>query len=100
MQQEITQECTQKHSLKETYSVKDYTGKDPYYGIHRVSDGWVYREYAPDARQVYLAGEFNDWEYENFPMLPVGNGNWILFFPGEAALWEDCRIKTIVISHR
>lgn len=67
-----------------------------YFGVHRVDGGWVYREWAPHAHQVFLTGEFNEWHGTSHPMMPLGNGAWVLFLAGEDALWEGCKVKTIV----
>ena len=32
----------------------------------------------PDAREVYLVGDFNDWSMTDTPMQPVGNGMWCI----------------------
>ena len=32
-----------------------------YYGLHRDPEGWVFREWAPNAQAVYLVGTFNAW---------------------------------------
>ena len=66
-----------------------------YFGLHRVKDGWVYREWAPDACQLYFMGEFNGWHRTADPMFPLGNGCWVLYLPGEDALWDGCRVSTI-----
>lgn len=48
-----------------------------YYGLHRTEDGWVFREWAPNAVKIYLIGEFNNWKRsEAYALRPVGNGNW------------------------
>ena len=31
----------------------------------------------PDARNVYVAGDFNDWKPEMAPLVPTGNGRWV-----------------------
>ena len=35
-----------------------------YYGIHfdDQKNGWTYREWAPQAEQLYLLGDFNGWD--------------------------------------
>lgn len=52
-----------------------------YYGIHydRIKKGWVYREWAPKARDLYLFGDFNDWQRDANPMLRNQFGVWELF---------------------
>ncbi|HRR33251.1 MAG TPA: alpha amylase C-terminal domain-containing protein [Kiritimatiellia bacterium] len=33
-----------------------------YYGLHRVADGWIFREWAPHATSIWLVGDFSDWQ--------------------------------------
>lgn len=79
-------------------TVRELTDTHEYYGFHQVKGGWVYREWAPDAKQVYLTGDFNGWDTTSDPMLDMGNGSWVLYLPGDDALWESCRVKTVVKS--
>lgn len=55
-----------------------------YYGLHGGEDGWVFREWAPQARAIYLIGDFSDWEKkEEFRLQAVSSGNWeIKISPG------------------
>ncbi len=77
-------------------SLLDFASGHEYFGFHRVDGGWVYREWAPSAYQLYLTGEFNNWNPTSHPLTPVGNGNWEIFLPGENALWQYCKVKTVV----
>ena len=77
-------------------TLNDFANAHDYFGIHHVDGGWVYREWAPHAHQLYLTGEFNGWNWTEQPMLRYGDGCWVLFLPGDEALWEGCRVKTIV----
>ena len=77
-------------------TLNDFANGHQYYGIHRVDGGWVYREWAPSAYQLYLTGDFNDWQWTSHPLKKLDNGNWELFLQGEDALWEGCKVKTIV----
>lgn len=48
-----------------------------YYGLHKTVDGWVFREWAPNATKIYLIGEFNNWRRsEAYALRPAGGGNW------------------------
>ncbi len=67
-----------------------------YYGFHHVAGGWYYREWAPSAYQLYLKGEFNNWNPTSHPLKKLGNGDWELYLEGDDALWEGCRVKTVV----
>ena len=77
-------------------TLNDFANGHEYFGIHRVEGGWIYREWAPNAYQLYLTGDFCNWETLKYPMKRIGNGNWELFLEGENALWEGCKVKTIV----
>lgn len=53
-----------------------------YYGLHKDNQGWVIREWAPNANIIYLIGEFNNWKRTRaYAFSPVGNGNWELRLP-------------------
>ena len=77
-------------------TLKDFANGHEYFGIHRVDGGWVYREWAPNAHQLYLTGDFNNWNQTQYPLKRLENGVWELFLEGKDALWEGCKIKTIV----
>jgi 1,4-alpha-glucan branching enzyme len=41
---------------------------------------------APDAKEVFLCGAFNNWELDKTPMKPDGKGEWkalVMLAPGE-----------------
>ncbi len=87
---------TRSRLLADGGSLADFANGHLYYGIHHVEGGWIYREWAPAAHQLYLTGDFNDWQPTAHPMTRLENGNWELFLPGDDALWEGCKVKTIV----
>ncbi len=56
-------------------------------GAHPMSDGdergFRFAVWAPNAREVYLTGEFNYWAWGEIPLYPVGaSGIWAAFVPG------------------
>lgn len=57
-----------------------------YYGLHAEENGWVFREWAPNATAIYLTGEFNDWykTEARYALNPIGGGNWELHLPKDA----------------
>ena len=73
----------------------DFANAHHYYGFHYQPDGWVYREWAPSADQLYLAGDFNGWHWTDTPMTRTDNGNWELFLPGDT-LKKGSKVITIV----
>lgn len=55
-----------------------------YYGLHSTADGWVMREHAPNARQLYIYGDFSYWRVdERFAMHRIGDGDWEITLPRE-----------------
>ena len=63
-----------------------------YYGLHRTSrGGWVFREWAPNASEIYLIGDFNDWkEDEKYACKRISDtGNWELKLPKKALKHGD-----------
>lgn len=74
---------------KETLS--DFANGYQYYGLHRIPRGWVFREWAPNATDIYLVGDFNDWtETEQYRCKRIPNtGNWELWLPVRAMKHGD-----------
>ncbi len=74
----------------------DFANAHMYFGIHHLNGSWVYREWAPNAHQLYLTGDFNNWNWLDHPMKRLDGGVWELVLEGDDALWDGCKIKTIV----
>ena len=61
-----------------------------YFGLHREEDGWVLREWAPNATALYLLCEKNNWQdTEDYAFLRGENDVWELRLPAEALGHED-----------
>ncbi len=88
-------EGKKKQLLKNGETLNDFANGHEFYGFHRLADGWVYREWAPGADQVYLSGEFCDWHWLDHPLEKKDNGNWELFLPGDT-LHRGSKVITIV----
>ena len=57
-------------------SLVDFANAHNYYGLHHTAQGWVLREWAPNATDIFVIGQFNSWrECAPYHMKPVGNGN-------------------------
>lgn len=57
----------------------DFASGHKYFGIHKTNDGWVIREWAPNATFIYLVGTFNNWgENKAYTFLRLENGVWEL----------------------
>ena len=88
--------ATKGRILGEGQTLNDFANAHNYYGFHHVDGGWYYREWAPSAYALYLEGEFNNWNQTSHPLTAVGDGNWEIFLEGDDALWEGCKVKTVV----
>ena len=80
-------------------SLRDFANGHEYFGFHRTADGWVYREWAPAAEEVYLTGDMVGWRWLDWRLTPIGNGVFEIFLSGANALWNGCRVKAIVRHH-
>ena len=90
---------TKKRLLADGQTLYDFANAHHYYGFHHVDGGWYYREWAPAAQRVFLEGDFNDWHQTSHQLTPLGDGNWELYLEGDDALWEGCKVKTVVVSN-
>ncbi|MDE5559667.1 MAG: 1,4-alpha-glucan-branching enzyme, partial [Bacteroidales bacterium] len=66
-------------------SLYDFAGAHLYYGLHPAAvgadgspHGWVFREWLPNAKDVFLTGDFNGWDYTSHPLRKVcgADGRW------------------------
>lgn len=59
-------------------SLSDFATGYLYFGLHKTSTGWVFREWAPNATEIYLVGDFNKWqEKPQYRLKRLKNsGNW------------------------
>jgi len=64
----------------------DFASAHEYYGLHRTSGGWTFREWAPNATSMWLVGDFSGWKtdpvYELFRK--PGTDVWERAFPADA----------------
>lgn len=61
----------------------------------------VYREWAPNAKEAYLIGEFNNWDRRSHRMTRDNYGVWEITVPalpqGECAIPHDSKIKITMV---
>jgi len=66
------------------------------FGWRREKGGYTYREWLPNAKQVFLIGDFNHW-YNATPLTCEGHGRWSVHLPdkedGSPALPHKSQIK-------
>lgn len=65
-------------------SLLDFATGHLYFGLHKTSEGWVIREWAPNATHIYLVGTFNNWQEEAmYSFSSRANGVWELHLKEE-----------------
>jgi 1,4-alpha-glucan branching enzyme len=64
-------------------SLADFASGYLYYGLQRTDSGWVFREWAPNATEIFLIGDFSGWEeQERFRLRRINDaGDWELRIP-------------------
>jgi 1,4-alpha-glucan branching enzyme len=64
-------------------SMTDFAMGHHYYGLHRTYEGWVFREWAPNATKICITGDFSDWkDQDNYSMSRINsNGDWEIRLP-------------------
>ena len=64
----------------------DWASAHEYYGLHRTSTGWVFREWAPNASEMWLVGDFSKWQLlPRFRLQRIpGTDVWERTFPARA----------------
>ncbi len=66
-------------SLGGKQSLADFANAHQYFGLHRTDTGWVFREWAPNATQIILIGDFSGWKaMAKYTLKPKKNGVWEL----------------------
>ena len=71
----ITKENILTNNKQQTLS--EFASGHLYFGLHKTTQGWVFREWAPNATAIYLIGDFNNWQKdEHYRMNRLENGNW------------------------
>jgi len=64
-------------------SLSDWANAHHYFGLHRSTSHWVFREWAPHATSMWLVGDFNGWKIDpDFELFRLpGTDVWERKFP-------------------
>ena len=81
-ERELTSQCKTLDQFANAYN---------YFGLHRTDKGgWVFREWAPNATEITLIGDFSRWkEYLKYRLKRLDNGVWELKLPAAAIKHGD-----------
>ncbi len=73
-----------------TNSLESFASGYLYFGLHKTNNGWIIREWLPNATHIFLIGTFNDWqEKKEYEFKPLGNGIWELELENQALNHND-----------
>ncbi len=55
-----------------------------FFGLHKIRQGWVFREWAPNATEIFLVGDFTDWKETDASKLSNKGSYWEILVPEKA----------------
>ncbi len=72
-------------------TLSDFATGYLYFGLHKQTRGWVFREWAPNATEIFIIGDFNGWsENEKYRLKRVKNSDsWEIKLPENALKHGD-----------
>jgi len=66
-------------------TLSDFASGYLYFGLHKTDKSWIFREWAPNATEIYLIGTFNNWQKDDrYKLNRIDNGNWEIELPLDA----------------
>jgi 1,4-alpha-glucan branching enzyme len=67
-------------------SLADYSSGHEYFGLHFRDGEWIFREWAPNATEIFLIGDFSAWhEIPQFSLTQIDkNGVWEIKLPAKS----------------
>lgn len=72
------------------FRLSEFASGHYYFGLHKTESGWVFREWAPNATEIYLIGTFNNWQKNDaYKLNRIEMGNWEVSLPHNALQHQD-----------
>jgi 1,4-alpha-glucan branching enzyme len=88
--QRIESAKNKERELAGNSSINEFSSGHLFFGLHKTNEGWVMREWAPNATFIFLIGSFNNWEEQKkYAFHPLGNGVWELKLENEDLHHDD-----------
>lgn len=86
-------------------SIENFSAAFHYMGIHylEAENCWVYREWAPEAKGLFLTGDFNKWNKYSHPLQRKENGIWEIYINTDfykETFVHGSKIKVLVKSDK
>ncbi|MFO7838459.1 MAG: alpha amylase C-terminal domain-containing protein [Desulfosalsimonadaceae bacterium] len=78
--------ATENRLAADSRSLADFASGHEFFGLHLRDGQWVFREWAPNAKAIYIIGEMTDWrESEQYSLeAGAGDGVWEIRLPADA----------------
>lgn len=71
-------------------SLAEFASSNQFFGLHKTSKGWVFREWAPNATELYIVGEFSEWKPQHQFLLEKQSDNvWSIDLPEDTLKHGD-----------
>ncbi len=87
-----------KNLLGENGDILDFANGYNYFGIRKTETGWVYREWAPGADEMFFVGDFNNWNLFDYPMKRIDNGVFEVYLEGHDALKIGQHVQAVIFK--
>jgi 1,4-alpha-glucan branching enzyme len=70
--------------LTNNTTLSEFANGYHFFGLHKTTEGWVFREWAPNATAIYLLCDINGWnKQEEYRLNRLEQGVWEIYLPKE-----------------
>lgn len=94
LEKRLFKDCS-KNGKDISHQLLNFASAHEYFGFHKITGGYVYREYAPNAKQLFLCGDFNNWSKTSHELNNLGNGVFEIMIKKNI---EGSRVKVRVVA--
>lgn len=84
---------TKKRLLQKGQKLSSFANGHHYFGFHKQKNGWIYREWAPNAKTIALIGDFNQWNRTSHLLKNIGDGVWEIQLTDEDQLVHGSKVR-------
>lgn len=71
----INQVQNKEQELIQGKNLSKFANAHHYFGLHKTKQSWIYRDWMPNAREVWLIGDFSEWKlYDTYKLKKDKNG--------------------------
>lgn len=92
-------EDTKRRLLTKHENLSSFANGHLYFGFQKQENGWYYREWAPNAQEISLIGDFNDWNRTSHKLKQVSAGIWEIFISGVDTLPHASKVKIEITAN-